>query len=84
MSSLRTEAFAEAQASGVEGSKQLFNGGAGLRGDVPDACTVKVHLEAVIVDKVRNANDLGLGDYRAIESVLNLDDLRWGAAAALK
>ena len=52
---------------------------ASLRRDVPDACTVEVHLEAMVVDEVRDANDLGLRDDCTVEGILDFDYLRWGA-----
>ena len=70
----RTETLAEAEADAVERRTELAERGAGLGGDVPDSCAVEVHHDAVAVSVVGDTDDLVLGEYGAVERVLELDD----------
>ena len=75
----RTEALAKAEADAVERRAELAERRAGLGGDVPDSCAVEVHHDAVAVSVVGDTNDLVLGEYGAIERVLERDDFRRSA-----
>ena len=70
----RTQTLAEAQTDRVERPEEVSERGTSLGSDVPDSCAVEVHHDAVAVSVVGDTDDLVLGEYGAVERVLELDD----------
>jgi len=75
-----TQAFAEAEADRVKWRAEFFQAGSGLSSDVPDPCTVQMHLNLMAMSEIRDPDYLVLRKYRAIKRIFKLNDLRRGAA----
>ena len=72
---VHTQALAETKADRVERLQEFFQRSTSLGSDVPDPRTVEVHLDAVVMDKVRDADDLILRDDGTVEGVLKGNNL---------
>ena len=73
--SAHTQALAETKADRIERFKKFFQRSTGLGSNVPNPRTVEVHLEAVAMDEVRDADDFILRDDGTVEGVLKGNNL---------
>ena len=58
-----TESLAETDTDGVEGFAEHVERCAGIDGNMPDTCTVEVHLDAALTRVLRNASYFVLWKY---------------------
>lgn len=74
----RAEAFAEAQADGVEGGQELFERCLRLCCDVPNPGAIEVQLEAEGMHVFGDGDDFFLGEDSSIEGILKRDNFSGG------